>query len=167
MFETLKDTGRQIGRQFNRAWDSVSEGWNELLGRSGSALTHFASAQSRDSAGDAAPDRFPSWSLLAGELEETERDVVVRLELPGMDRTNCQIEIDGNLLRVSGEKHAERESSDSVYHIMERAYGSFERTIVLPRNVDSKHALAEFRHGVLTIRLPKRGGEKVTQIPVT
>jgi len=167
MLETLKDTGRQIGRQFNRAWDSVSEGWNELLGRSGSALTHFARGKPRETDVESGFGAFPSWSLLAGELEETDRDVVVRLELPGMDRTNCQIAIEGNVLRVSGEKHAERDSTDSVYHVMERAYGSFERAFVLPRNVDSRHAHAEFRHGVLTVRLPKVGGEKVTVIPVT
>ncbi|PZP93951.1 MAG: heat-shock protein [Variovorax paradoxus] len=167
MLESLKNSGRRIGRQINRAWESVSEGWNELLGRSGNALTHFSRRSTGNGQSDATDTGFPVWALLAGEMEETGKDVVVRLELPGLDRKDCRIEIDGNVLTVSGEKHVERETDDSIYHVVERAYGSFERSIVLPRHVDTERARADFVNGVLTVRMPKLDGGKARVIPVS
>ena len=71
--------------------------------------------------------------MLAGEVEETDKEIVVRVEAPGMEKEDCRITIDGNLLYLSGEKHYRRETSDSTYHVMERAYGAFQRNIPLPR----------------------------------
>jgi HSP20 family protein len=113
------------------------------------------------------PATFPSWSLLAGELEETAKDVLVRVELPGMDKDDCQISIEGNVLYLSGEKRFERETESSTYHVMERAYGAFQRAIPLPRNVNIDQAEASFKNGVLTVRLPKVGGDKVKSITVS
>lgn len=77
---------------------------------------------------------FPRWSLLAGEVEETEKDVVVRVELPGLDKEDCQITIEGNLLLLSDENHLERETHDSTYHVMERGYGTTQRTLPAGRD---------------------------------
>ena len=160
MLNTLKQTGRNIGREINRAWDNLSEGWRELLSRSSHALTHFARgkelAEPEERVMDIVPPGFPRWSLLAGELEETPRDVLVRVELPGLDKEDCRVTIEGNVLRVSGEKRFERDTEDSTYHVMERAYGAFERTIPLPRNVAIEQARASFKNGVLTVHLPKQ-----------
>jgi HSP20 family protein len=100
-------------------------------------------------------------------LEETQKDVLIRLELPGLDKDDCSIRIEGSVLYVSGEKRFECETSDSTYHIMERAYGAFERTIALPRNVDVAQAEARFKNGVLTVRPPKVGRDKGTTIAVS
>jgi HSP20 family protein len=137
-----------------------------LLSRSGNALTHFTHRKD-EQAESSELAIFPSWSLLAGELEETPKDVVVRVELPGMDKDDCKITIEGNMLHLSGEKRFERESSDSTYHVMERAYGSFERVIALPRNVNIDKAKASFKNGVLTVRLPKEGSDKAKSIHVS
>ena len=110
---------------------------------------------------------LPRWGLVSGELEETARDVVVRVELPGMDKADCRITIEGNLLRLSGEKRFERDAHDSTYHVMERAYGAFERVIPLPRSVDVDKAEASFRNGVLTVRLPKGVSDKARAIQVS
>jgi HSP20 family protein len=110
---------------------------------------------------------MPRWSLLAGEVEETSKDIVVRVEVPGMEKKDCRIAIEGNMLYLCGEKHFEREAGDSTYHIMERAYGSFQRTIPLPRNVDVDRAEATYRNGVLSIRMPKMAGENGKTIKVT
>ncbi|MCZ4313887.1 Hsp20/alpha crystallin family protein [Comamonadaceae bacterium G21597-S1] len=59
--------------------------------------------------------------LSAGEREETRNDVPVRVELPGLDKDDCEITIDGNMLHARGEKRFERETSDSTCHVMERA----------------------------------------------
>jgi HSP20 family protein len=93
--------------------------------------------------------------------------VVVRIELPGMDKDDCQIRIEGNVLHLSGEKRFERETDDSTYHVMERAYGAFERSIALPRNVNTDEAEATFKNGVLTVRLPKEGSDKGKSITVS
>lgn len=167
MLDSLKETGRTIGREIGRAWDNLSEGWHELLSRSGNALTHFTQGAGKRKRNEAQSlDGFPRWSLLAGELEETRSDVVVRVELPGLDKDDCEITIDGNMLHIRGEKRFERETSDSTYHVMERAYGSFQRAIVLPRNVRVDKASASFRNGVLTVRLPKGEQDDVRTIRV-
>lgn len=167
MLNTLKKTGKNIGREINRAWDNLAEGWHELLSRSGNALTRFTHRKADELDDGADLSLLPSWSLLAGELEETGKDVVVRVELPGMDKDNCSITIEGNVLHLSGEKRFERETTDSTYHLMERAYGAFRRSIVLPRNVNTAKAKASFKNGVLTVRLPKQGGDEARSIPVS
>lgn len=167
MLNTLKQTGQTLGREINRAWETLSDGWHELLSRSSNALTHFTRHKEGEQTSNEELATFPSWSLLAGELEETSKDIVVRIELPGMDKDDCQIRIEGNVLYLSGEKRFERETNDSTYHLMERAYGAFQRTIPLPRNVNIDKAEASFKNGVLKVRLPKAGGEMGKSVPVT
>jgi len=166
MLDSLKQTGKNIGREIGRAWESLSEGWRELLSRSGDALTHFGRHREQARQDGGALAAFPSWSLLAGEVEETAKDIVVRVELPGINKEDCQITIDGNMLHVSGEKVFESETVDSTYHVMERAYGAFHRGIALPRSVNIERAEARYRNGVLTVRLPKEGSETARSIPV-
>lgn len=167
MLHTLKQAGKNIGRELNRAWESLAEGWRELLSSSGNALTHFARDKDRDEAEQGGSIGFPHWALLAGEVEETEKDVLVRLEVPGMKKEDCTITIEGNTLKLSGEKHFERETHDSTYHVMERAYGAFHRSVPLPRNVDSDKAEASYSNGVLTVRLPKLPGEQARSVPIS
>lgn len=167
MLNSLKQAGIEIGREISRAWDNLSEGWRELLSRSGDSLTHF------DRSEDDAPDdggsltTFPRWSLLAGEVEETPTDIVVRIEVPGMTKEDCSITVEGNVLHLSGEKSFERETHDSTYHLMERAYGAFQRAIALPRNVNIDQAVARCQNGVLTVRLPKASSGKAKAIAVS
>jgi HSP20 family protein len=96
--------------------------------------------------------------LLAGEVEETDKEVLVRMEVPGMGREDCTITTEGNTLCITGNKHSERETVGSTYHMRERAYGSFERVIPLPRYVDVDKAQAVCKNGVLTVRMPKIAG---------
>jgi HSP20 family protein len=109
---------------------------------------------------------FPSWSVLAGEVEESADDIVVRIELPGMEKQDCSVTIDGSMLYLKGEKRVERTTGDSTYHVTERAYGVFQRAIPLPRSVDPDRTEATYRNGVLTIRLPKLDSGKGRVIPV-
>lgn len=166
MLDSLKQAGKNIGRELSRTWENLSEGWHELLSRNGNALTHFSRSKNevQPESGLAA---FPRWSLLAGEVEETDSEIVVRVEAPGMEKEDCRIVIEGNLLQVSGEKRLARETRGSTYHVMERAYGAFQRAIPLPRNVDADKAEATYKNGVLTVRLPKAAGESGKTIPVS
>lgn len=168
MLDSLKQAGKNIGREIGRTWDSLSEGWRELLSGSNDALTHF----SRNNKNGAQPENgalatFPCWGLLAGEVEETDDEIVVRVEVPGMEKEDCRITIEGNVLCLSGEKRFKRESHDSTYHVMERAYGAFQRTIALPRNVDVDKAEASYKNGVMCIRLPKAASESGKTIRVS
>ncbi|MDH4286317.1 MAG: Hsp20/alpha crystallin family protein [Gallionella sp.] len=168
MLDSLKQAGKNIGRELGRTWDNLSEGWRELLSRSSNALTQFSRNHNNETGQEGgALATFPRWGLLSGEVEETDDEIVVRVEVPGMDKEDCRITIEGNLLCLSGEKRFERETGDSTYHIMERAYGSFERTFPLPRNVDIEKAEASYKNGVLCVRLPKVGGENGKTIPVS
>lgn len=163
MLDSLKQAGKNIGRELNRTWESLSEGWRELLSRSGNSLTHFSRAD-EDKGSDLA--KMPRWSLLAGELEETDAEIVARIEMPGMAKEDCRVRIEGNTLTVSGEKRYHRETAGSAYHLTERAYGSFERSFALPRSVDVDRAVASYNNGVLTVRVPKLVSDTSKTIPV-
>ena len=167
MLDSLKQAGKHIGREIGHAWESLSEGWRELLSRSSDALTHFARDKDEEQKQHHALATFPRWSLLAGEVEETEKEVVVRVEVPGMEKEDCRITIEGNMLYLSGEKRFEHETHDSTYHLMERAYGAFQRSIPLPRDVDTDKAEASYKNGVLTVHLPKIGGKQAKSIAVS
>lgn len=162
MLESLKQTGKNISHELSKAWDSLSDGWRDVLNRSSNALTQFTEGKGEQrqigdavGAGGGVPAAIPRWGLLAGEVEETEKEVLVRLEVPGMQKEDCKITIEGNVLCLRGEKRFERETGDSTYHVMERAYGSFQRSVLLPGNVDTDKADASYKNGVLTVRLPK------------
>ncbi len=167
MLNSLKQTGRNIGHEISRAWENLSEGWRELLSHSGDALTYFGRKRDETGKAGSALTTFPSWSLLAGEVEETATEIVVRVEVPGMRKDDCQITIEGNTLHLSGEKNFEHEDHGSTYHVMERAYGAFRRSIPLPRNVNIDRAEARYDNGVLTVRLPKEGGGSSRTIHVS
>ena len=165
MLETLKQAGRHIERELGRAWESLSDGWRELLSRSSNALTHFERHHDMRKQEDGATD-FPRWSLLSSEIEETDDEVVVRVEAPGLQKSDCEVVIEDNVMRISGEKHAEQQTKGSTYHMMERAYGVFHRTFTLPRSVDADRAVASYDSGVLTVRVPKRAGSSGRTIKV-
>lgn len=166
MLDNLKEAGRNLGREFTRTWESLSEGWRELMSRSSDALTHFTRGKAEEKSGGELA-AFPRWGLLAGEIEETDKEIVVRIETPGMEKEDCSISIEENMLYISGEKRYQREEGDSTYHVMERAYGSFRRAFPLPRNVDTDNAVATYRNGVLSIRLPKTGSSAGRTIPLS
>ena len=159
MLDQIKQIGAELSKGLNKTWESLSEGWRELVSRSNSALTHFASPRTESDLPGGTPTasshRYPSWSLLAGEVLETDNDVIVRLEVPGMSKEDCDITVAGNNLVISGEKRVQRETVGESYHVMERAYGSFQRVIPLPRNVDPESAKAAYRDGVLSVTLKK------------
>ena len=167
MLDSLKEKSKNIGHEIGRAWDVVSEGWREIFNRSSNALTHFVHEKDSKLPAVSIATPYPRWSLLAGEVEETEKEIVVRLEVPGMDKENCRVMIEGNRLFISGEKRFERSSDNSAYHVMERAYGAFQRIVPLPKSVREEQAEASYQNGVLTIRLPKLETESSRSIPVS
>jgi HSP20 family protein len=114
--------------------------------------------------------------MTGGELEwaprlditETEKQVEVKAELPGLERKDIEITLDRDLLVIKGEKKVEKEEKDRYYHRVERRYGNFCRSVRLPARVKDEKIDATFKDGILTITLPKVESEvkKVTRIDV-
>ena len=153
MLQALQQFGKELGHDIVRGWESLTEGWRELLSRSASALTQFGRKTSGK--GELIPADAPRWSLLAGDVVDNGHELVVRIEVPGVDKADCDIVIDGNTLIVRGEKRFDGTYVGGAYHIRQCAYGFFERVVPLPFNVHADKADAQFRDGVLVVRLPK------------
>ncbi len=158
MLETLKNSGKSLGHNINQAWRHSAEGWRDLLHRSSDALTRFTHTKKFDPAEKNWIEEFPQWGLLSSEIEETDKEIFVRIEVPGMSKEDCTIRMNDHNLYLSGEKHFNRDSTTSTYHLKERAYGSFQRVIPLPRSADTENANASYKNGVVSIRIPKIPG---------
>jgi HSP20 family protein len=91
---------------------------------------------------------------------ETEDKVVLELEIPGVKKDELKIAVEDGILRISGEKKAERDEKGRNYRIVERSFGKFERAFLLPDYVDIQNIKAKYNDGVLTIELPKKKEEK-------
>lgn len=102
----------------------------------------------------------------AVDVTESEKELVVSADLPGIDPKQVEITVQENILTLSGERKAESESKDESYHRVERAYGSFTRSFVLPSTVDETKVSAEYKDGVLRVHLPKREEAKPRKIDV-
>src|SRR5712672_2011408 len=93
----------ELERGISRAWESLTEGWREVLTRSSGALTQFVRA-AKQSVGDETNKDFPQWALLASECWETAQSVIVRIELPGMRKEDIDIAVYRGHLHIRGEK---------------------------------------------------------------
>jgi HSP20 family protein len=94
----------------------------------------------------------------AMDLKETHDAVVIETELPGVDPQDVTVEVEGDLLTIRGERREEKEEQARNTYLQECTYGSFERQIRLPADVDRDKADATFKQGILKIRLPKKEG---------
>jgi HSP20 family protein len=102
----------------------------------------------------------------AVDLYQTADDVVVKASLPGLKAEDVHISITSDVLTLSGEFTAESEQKDTTWHIRERRSGSFERSVMLPVDVQSDKARAEFESGILTVTLPKAEAVKPKTITI-
>jgi HSP20 family protein len=90
------------------------------------------------------------------DVRETETELVVEAELPGMDEKDVSVTLSSGVLTLKGEKKSEREEKKDDYHLMERSYGSFQRSFQLADTIDLDKVTATFDKGVLKVTLPKR-----------
>jgi HSP20 family protein len=100
---------------------------------------------------DAAEPLLP---LVNASIDKDAKKFVCQIALPGVDPKDVNIQVQGNVLRVSGERKAENETKGAVYYQKELAYGSFERSIRLPEGIESDKLNAEYHNGVLEITAP-------------
>ena len=94
------------------------------------------------------------------EVKENDREMLVSMELPGMDEKDIELTLSGNSLTIKGEKKEEKEEKGESFYSCERVYGTFQRSIPLPQEVDMKKVDATFRKGVLHVKLPKTATAK-------
>jgi HSP20 family protein len=102
------------------------------------------------------------------DVSETDTTLEIVADLPGMDKKNINVSLDGDLLTIKGEKKEVKEKKDKHYHSIERRSGSFYRAVRLPAEVENDKIEAAFKDGVLTLTLPKskEAAKKVAQIEI-
>ena len=95
-----------------------------------------------------------AWPPL-GDIEETEQNYVIRVELPGLDKNKVKVVVENGVLTLSGERDLERKVEGKTFHRVERSHGIFSRSFTLPEDVDSESVVANFKDGLLEIHVAK------------
>jgi HSP20 family protein len=146
---------RRFSEEMDRLFDDfgVSRGWNMPTFEGG--LDRLRSLGS---------------SIWSPQIEVFERDnqLIIRADLPGMSQDDVNVEIDDNALLIRGERKSEQEENSEGYYRSERSYGTFYRRIPLPQGINADEATADFRNGVLEVKLavPERAKEKRRQLEI-
>ncbi len=99
---------------------------------------------------------FPSRELMPSmDLSETDKEIEITAELPGLEEKDIQLNVADNVLTIRGEKKNEREETKKDYHLIERSYGSFTRSVQLPDGVNAENIKAVMSKGILKVTVPK------------
>ena len=110
--------------------------------------------------------RRGAWIPSVDIYDSGSHELVIKAELPDMRREDIDISVENNTLTISGEKKMEAGIREDQFHRVERAYGHFSRSFSLPATIDTEKVTAEYKNGVLTLRLPTREEAKPRQIQV-
>jgi HSP20 family protein len=100
------------------------------------------------------------------DLVETQDSFVLKADLPGMSEADVNVELENNVLTISGERKTEHEEQHEGYYRLERATGAFSRALSLPEGIDAEAVAAEFDNGVLTVRIPKPAQIKPRKVKI-
>ncbi|MCY0852944.1 Hsp20/alpha crystallin family protein [Cupriavidus sp. D39] len=163
--ESLKES-------FGSLWDNLAEGWHHLTQTAAGALTRFKPGEDANLPGRSEVENsfyLPTqgWAMLGGDVFEDEKHVVVRLEVPGMEKQEINLEVRDDALVVCGEKRFDRESTEGRWRVMQCAYGNFRRVLPLPAPVVADQAKATYKNGVLRVDLPKATPGKPKSFTIT
>ena len=139
-WRTFRELDR-IRREMDRLWDSFFE--------------------RRPARVEEVSEWFPSL-----DVSETDTDYIVKVEVPGIDPKDIHLSLMDHVLTIKGEKKQEKEEKEEDYHLIERSYGSFTRSIRLPSQVQSDQINATYKNGVLKITLPKTEEAKKKEIKI-
>jgi HSP20 family protein len=105
------------------------------------------------------------WSP-AVDIYETENELILKADLPDVKLEDIEVRVENQTLTLKGERKFEKDDSIRGHHRIERAYGSFERSFTVPASVDAEKVAAEYKNGVLTVRLPKKEAAKPRQVKI-
>lgn len=100
------------------------------------------------------------------DISEDRKNITVKAEIPGIEAKDFDIYVDGRLLTIRGEKKYEKKEKEETYYRVERSYGHFNRTIELPAEVDSNKVDANYKRGILKIKLRKAPGYETNKIKI-
>jgi HSP20 family protein len=138
-------------REFAQLQDRINRVFSDAYGRQG---------------GDDGLLTSGAWVPPVDIYQNGEHEVVLKAELPDMTREDIDITVDNGTLTIRGEKKFSGEVKEESFHRIERRYGTFSRSFSLPQTVDTGKVAAEYKSGVLTVRLPLREEAKPRQIKV-
>jgi HSP20 family protein len=141
-------------------WNPFKE-WEEMEKR---LSTYMGRPTARTEAGKEAMT-VAEWSPLV-DITEDEKEYVIKAELPDVKKEDIKLTVEDNVMTISGERKYEKEEKGKKYHRVERAYGSFMRSFTLPEAADGSKVSAEYKDGVLNVRLPKSEKAKPKSIEV-
>jgi HSP20 family protein len=109
---------------------------------------------------------FPSNLGPRIDMSESDTEICLKAELPGVDPKDVDIQIEGDILTIRGEKHQEKTEKKRNYHWVERQYGAFHRSVPLPASADSNKVEAAYKDGVLTVTIQKNPDAQPRRITV-
>jgi HSP20 family protein len=144
-------------------WDPTRE-LDSLQGEMNRLFSSFFDTPTKTKGGNgngAARRWIPSMDLV-----ETQDDFVLKADLPGMSENDVNVELENNVLTISGERKTEHEEQQEGYYRLERATGSFSRALSLPEGIDADAVAATFDNGVLTVRIPKPAQVKPRKVKI-
>src|ERR1700730_17731774 len=95
------------------------------------------------------------WSP-ATDIIETENELILKVDLPDVHLNDIDVQVENQTLTIKGERHFERDDNNKGFHRIERSYGTFVRSFTVPSTVDTEKVAADYKNGVLTVRLPKK-----------
>jgi HSP20 family protein len=139
-FRELEDMSDRLNRVFGRLPARLQEGGREAM-------------------------TVSEWTPTV-DISETDREYVIKMELPEVKKEDVKVTVEDGVLTIQGERRMEKEEKGKKYHRVERAYGSFVRSFTVPDQVDESKVTAEFRDGMLNLRLPKSERAKPKAIDV-
>ena len=159
-------TLEHLSHNLREGLDSLAEGWQHLWQKTRQAITRFTPSDIDAAEKSSGSGQSYQWGVLSADVFETDREIKIQLEAPGMSAADFQISIDNLTLNIRGERRYQRDDTQGQYHISERAYGRFERVVPLPAPVDSSGARATYRDGILSITAPKAPGAMGRRISI-
>ena len=136
-------------REFSQLQDRLNRAFADAYGRSDEGLLSSG-----------------SWLPPVDIYQTGEHQLVIKAELPDMTREDIDVTVDKGTLTIKGEKKLSSEMKEEQFHRIERRYGTFSRSFSLPPSVDPSRVAAEYRNGVLTVKLPMRDEAKPRQVKV-
>jgi HSP20 family protein len=144
-------------------WDPFKE-VEDLQNRLTNLSTLFGRAPIRRQNGDESIT-VAEWAPLV-DITEDDKEYIIKAELPEIKREEVKVAVENGVLTITGERKFEKEEKNKKYHRVERAYGSFVRTFLVPDDAEAEKVNAEFKDGVLKVHLPKSEKAKPKQIEV-
>ena len=136
-------------REFAQLQDRINRAFSDAYGRSDEGLVTSG-----------------SWLPPVDIYQNGNQEIVLKAELPDLAREDIDITVDKGALSIKGAKRLAQDVKEESFHRMERRYGTFSRTFTLPQTVDTSKVVAEYKNGVLTVRLPLREEAKPNKIKV-